>query len=421
MKNRVIALALTLAMAGSAAAANFSDVQGNWAQSDINAMSDMNVMTGVNGTTMFQPDAWLTRSDFAQMTLKTLDMPKSKLSTLKGVNQVYKNQWGFNDFTDQTLIGEYPAGVYRPANPVRRVEVMAALGGSINKPLVSEVEADRILSAYSDAGEIPANARREVATALKYDLFENNPAYGNELRPMEPATRADVAASLHNFYENREIAMGYTPGVAQATPPMQTTGTAAAINLPAGETLTGTVAKAFFSELNRPGDPVVLILDHALMAADGTVLAPAGSKLNGEITRVLSHNRNRKGEMAEVAIQFNELVTPAGEHRAVNASIASPTGVLRADQLQGIVIHPDRSLEALRNEYRAAQGGWMGTKLGKQWVLGEPQARIGSDQMVTGDVSFRPSQEVLVGVGDRLHIRIDSVGTVHPATPLEGD
>lgn len=422
MKNRVIALAMTLAMVSGSAFAQFTDVRGNWAEDDINAMAQMNVMTGYNDG-QFHADAWMTRSEFANMGLKTVNMPPSKLNTLQGFRQVSRNEWGFNDINDQAMLSNYPQGVYRPSNPLRRVEVLAAMGGSLDQPLVSEAEANQILSRYSDADQIPANARRQVATAIRYDLFENNPQFGNELRPLAPATRADVAVALNNMHENRAMVMGYdenaqvaqtttttrtTTTTTRSTTGTTTTGVAAAVNLPANTTFTGTVAKGFFSEMNKPGDKVVVILDHAIFAADGTVVAPAGSRIEGEITRVVSYNRAR--ELAEVGILFNELVTPVGDRVAINASIASPDGVLKADQLEGIVIHPQRSVAALQSEYRTAQGGLVGTKAGKEFVLAEPFVTLGSSQMVGGGPGFHPQQEVLVGVGDRLQLRIDSVG-----------
>ena len=181
------------------------------------------------------------------------------------------------------------------------------------------------------------------------------------------------------------------------------------VNVAPNATFTATIAKAVFSEFNHEGDRVVAILDHALMGPDGRIVAPAGSRLIGELTEVTSYNRDH--DTAELGLQFNEVATPAGEHFALDAVAASTDGLLRAGALQGIVIHPDRSIAALEGEFRAESGALAGTKQGKAYVLQEPMVTLGGENVVNA-TDGSSEHEVLLGVGDRIQLRVGSISNV---------
>lgn len=501
----LIALAVTVTLSVGAlsahAATTYTDVKGNWAHSDIDKLTKKNVMTGFSDG-QFHPDAWVSRTEFSEMTLKVLDLPPSQVSSLPSVNNVAQNSWNMEDVDNQAAISAYPSGVTRPENPVRRAEVLAALGGTLNKPLVSDAEADKILSKYSDANQIPPDMKRQVATAIKYDLYTPAPSSGNMLNPTAPATRADVAAALENLDSHKNITIVQNGQV--ITPTQQTSTTTTSSNttesgtttstettasttttttgtsqvrgsdeettstssatpgelndrgfklrentdnnplknqvpyrnsadtvsesrfggaianqeqitaaaLPMNTTFTGTVAKALYSEFNRPGDPVVLILDHPLTGTDGKIVAPAGSKVLGEVSYVLPNNTT--GDVAEMGINFNELVTPEGKRVLIKANVANNDGILRADALQGVVTHPHHSIAALSREISTAEGGLYGTKHGKMYVLETPLVSLGSSQPVN-DLDQRITPNIIIGVGDRLQVRITGAATA-PAT-----
>ncbi len=480
-KKSLLALAASVALvAGTitayAAGAAYSDVQGSWAQQDINKMVGLNVMTGYDDG-MFHPNAWLTRTEFSNMTLRTLGLPPQQISALPSVNNLCNNYWRFGTVDNVTWISAYPNGVYRPESPIRRVEALATLAGVLNKPLVSEAEAEKILSRFSDADQIPTNARREVATAIEYNLFAADPAHPDMIMPLQPATRADTAALLANLYDNRDIAVVQNGVVvAQVQPVFTTTGTSAVREVPvvtspaaptqvcppnmtpgtsggtsceqgylglpvpyrnsadtvresgpitpgrlmvgqqASAPLTGaktcniaftaTVAKSLYSEYNRPGDPVVVIVDHAIFDTTGKVLAPAGSKALGYITSIESHNRSN--ENAQIGLVLNQFITPAGQRIPINATIANADGILRAEALQGVIFNPEHSVKALSREISTAQGSWYGSKLGKMWVLEEPLTTLVSAQPI--DPMEKRTEDIIIGVGDRLQLRVNSVG-----------
>jgi len=179
------------------------------------------------------------------------------------------------------------------------------------------------------------------------------------------------------------------------------------MSLAPNTTFTGTVAKAIYSAYNRPGDPVMVIVDHAIYDSNGRVVAPAGSKVLGILTSVVSRNQSGNNT-AQIGINFNGLITPAGQQIPISAKINSADGILKAGDLQGVVFHPNRSTEALKREISASEGSLYGTKMGKAGVLEEPLVNQVSDRPVDA-MDIAPS-DVVIGVGDRLQLRIDSIG-----------
>jgi len=494
----VMAATLTLGVNGSLAATPiFTDVTtGHWAQGDISTMGGLNVMNAYNDG-LFHPDAWVTRPEFLNMTARTLGLPPAQITQIPSMNDLSVNAWGFDAVDNPAWISAYPAGIIRPENPVRRAEALAALSGTLNRPLVSSAQAEQILSSFKDGAMVPANLRQPVATAIEYNLFANDPLEADLIQPLEPASRADTAAMLNHLYANRSIAVVQNgalispipqqsvtaatrtsavrtcPGTATST----TTGTCAAattsqtrssnvrnvpdegtasdreaftempwgstayrssadtieplrkpgihpetgiqplksVDLPANTTFTGTVAKAVYSEYNRPGDPVMLILDKTLMDSAGKIAAPAGSRVLGRVISVVPNNTS--GNNAELTLRFHEILTPTGERLSIDAGVANADGVIRSISPDGVIFSPERSTVALAREISASEGSWYGTKLGKMHVLETPLVTLGDDRPL-GGLDQRTTPNVVIGVGDRLQLKVGMANNC--ASPAQG-
>lgn len=518
MKKHWFALAITIGIVSAsslhALAATYTDVQNSWAQSDINSVVDKNVMNGFNDG-LFHPEAWVTRTEFTAMAARALGLPPNQANQIPSLKKISRNNWNYGAVDNADWLSSYPSGVFRPENPLRRVEMLAGLSGTLKKPLLTPVEADQVLSQYTDADQVPTELRQQVATAIKYNLFATDPQLGsNQIAPLRPANRAEVASVLNTLSENRDITVvqngqivakansetgtestetssntttttetssnpsstettttttssetetkpsssattqtsSETTGSTTSNPQMaasengtrsfspygnegskvegssgpfrnsadtvsetrmvnqtstpSTVDASALSSLPANTTFTARVAKALYSEYNKPGDPVLLIMDHALTDASNKPVLPAGSKLLGFVTNVVS--RNESGKNAELGIHLSEVITPDGQRIPINASIANADGILKADNLEGVVVSkPDHSVAALKREINTAEGSLYGTKIGKASVLEEPYATQVSDKPLD-PMDKRPS-DIVVGVGDQLQIRLGDV------------
>jgi len=211
-------------------------------------------------------------------------------------------------------------------------------------------------------------------------------------------------SSADNIQLFREMNTSPAPSTMDASVP---------VTLAPNTTFMGTVAKALYSDFNRPGDPAMLILDHPVLDANGRIVAPAGSKVIGFVNNVIS--RNVSTENAQIGLTFNGFITPDGQVIPIKATINNADGILKAGQLQGLVYNPaDRSVQGLRREIHTSAGSLYGSTDGKAAVLDQPPVKQLSSQPVDPmDIS---SKDLLIGVGDRIQVRLDSAG---PGTSLD--
>jgi hypothetical protein len=168
------------------------------------------------------------------------------------------------------------------------------------------------------------------------------------------------------------------------------------VTLAPGTTFMGTVAKSLYSSFNRPGDPAMLILDHPVMDA----------KVVGFVNSILSHNGSTQN--AQIGLTFNGLITPTGQVIPINATVDNADGILKAGEAQGIVFKPDRSIQALRREISTSAGSYYGSTSGKAAVLDQPMVSQASNIPV--DPMDITTKDLLIGVGDRIQVRLDSAG-----------
>ena len=531
-----VSIGLSAGVSVAFAANTFQDANSSWAKPSINKAVNQDIMTGYSDG-MFHPDAWVTREDFVQMAAKSIGLAPTQANIVPSFNSVSQNTAGFSSVDNQSWLSSYPSGVALPDNPVRRLEALTALAGALNKPLVSDDEATKILNKYQDATLVPTESRNAVATAIQYKLFAIDPKSGNNIiDPLRPATRAEVATMLEELHAKRDIAIikdgqmvanavpngagmtsstsassattpnltsssttsttatssgtttttasettTNTTGTATAagmgsnntaatqtttgtsavsgssdttTQPMENTGVTEAtqadankqaakigykstpyrnsantipefkpmstlpeqrtvdaavpLTLAPGTTFMGTVAKSLYSDFNHPGDPAMLILDHPVLDANGRVIAPAGSKVIGFVNSVLSRNATPSSKNAEIGLTFNGFITPTGQVIPISATVDNADGMLKAGEAQGIVYKPTRSVQALRREVNTSEGGDYGSKFGKASVLSEPMvSQVSPTPLYASDIT---PKDLLIGVGDRLQLRLDAAG-----------
>jgi len=181
----------------SEAQTSFTDIPANhWAREFIMALVERNLMSGFSDGT-FRPDDRLTRAEFASLLQKTFDLPQvRKRVQFRDVPQEF---WAHGAIayvatTIPQLMGGYPGDLFRPEEPILRVEVVVSLANLL--PDVPEVEVKRLLERYEDWEDIPDYALEKVAIATGQQMVVNYPQTG-QLRPQESTTRAEVAALVY--------------------------------------------------------------------------------------------------------------------------------------------------------------------------------------------------------------------------------
>jgi parallel beta-helix repeat protein len=172
--------------------AQFTDVQGQWAEVYISALSSRGIIGGFPDGT-YRPNDPVTRAQFATIVSKAFS-PSPNRASINFVD-VSSGFWGRqaiqSAYRGGFLTG-YPGRVFQPNQRIPRVQILVALASGLG--LNSDSTA--VINRYQDAAEIPTWASREIAAATQRSIVVNYPDV-NQLQPNREATRAEVAAFVY--------------------------------------------------------------------------------------------------------------------------------------------------------------------------------------------------------------------------------
>ncbi|HEY9875216.1 MAG TPA: S-layer homology domain-containing protein, partial [Candidatus Obscuribacterales bacterium] len=210
-----------------AQASNFLDVQGNWAQTFIEALAARDIIQGFPDGS-FRPNAPVTRAEFAALISKAF--PKEPIRQGIRFVDVPVNNWAYPVIQEAYRAGflqGYPKRVFKPTQRLTRVQALVALASGLN---LSPTNAANLNSYFQDAEQIPNYARNSIAAATENRLVVNYPNV-NFLNPNQIATRADVAAFIYQGLVKNgtlqqqsssalptEYIVGYQPPMVAQTP-----------------------------------------------------------------------------------------------------------------------------------------------------------------------------------------------------------
>ncbi len=175
----------------------FQDVAGHWAQPYIEAMAKAEIISGFPGG-VFKPDDPVTRVQFAAIINKAFNpAPQQPRRDFSDINTSF---WGYQAIQVAVQGGfmqGYPEGVFRPAEAIPRTQVLVALAAGLGY-----ADGDpNALGRYQDSSQIPSWAMGRVAAATERRVVVNYPNPGI-LNPLRPATRAEVAAMVYQAMVN---------------------------------------------------------------------------------------------------------------------------------------------------------------------------------------------------------------------------
>lgn len=424
-KMKVLSLALTLQMVGMpliASAAFYQDVQGNWAQNAIQTLSDQGILTGYpNGS--FRPQGLITRAEFAAMMVKALGL-QANMGGGQTFSDVPTGFWAYpaiEAIRATGLISGYPNGQFMPNRSISRAEAMSILVNAAHLPLPDQATANQILSTYRDAGVVPMWARPAVAAAIQAGIFANDPSAGMSVNPTNPATRAEVAAMVENMREHANVATGTNGGMMNNGQTTTSGGMTTGANgqtvlqghiatVPANTQFTGTLSSGVLSsELNKLGDTVTLQVDQPLVSSDGRVIVPAGSQIVGRVSKLDAAGRT--GRNATMDIDFNEIVTPDGQHYTIQGSVATEDGLLHGGTTKGRILKA-LGTTAVGAGLGAALGTAMGPLSGGEVGRGAIYGTAVGAGVGAAAAALQKGKDVTISSGDKLQIKLDQPITV---------
>ncbi len=174
----------------------FTDVTPDyWAYPFIAKLGTDKLVLG-NSQSKFEPDKLITRASMATLISQSFTQPQIKKT---------KN---FTDMPSQKEIAAdidravstgfmhgYSHNEFRPLENIPRYQVLVTLATGLG---LKSQDANKILGQFNDIDGIPDWAKEQIAAATEAGLAVNRPGFSaNSLKPNEPATRAEVAAMIH--------------------------------------------------------------------------------------------------------------------------------------------------------------------------------------------------------------------------------
>lgn len=176
-------------------AVSFSDVpQDFWARPFITALAARGIIVGFQDGT-FRPNQPVTRAEFATQLAKAFEQkPVADALNYKDVPSDFWASQTIQETTRSGFMRGYPGNLFRPTQPIPKLEALIALTSGLN--LASTSAPGQVLGVYQDAAQIPKYAVPKVAVATERGLVVNYPN-PQLLKPKQNASRAEIAALVY--------------------------------------------------------------------------------------------------------------------------------------------------------------------------------------------------------------------------------
>ncbi len=173
----------------------FKDVEQHWAQQDVNDMGSRLVVNGV-GDGLFNPDAAITRAEFAAIVMRGLGLKPVGGSAV--FTDVQASDWYYTAVqttSDYKLIDGFEDGTFRPNEKITREQAMLIIARAmVVTKLQGKLPAKEIgelLKPFADAAAASDWAKAGITASLQAGLVTGRSA--DELAPQASITRAEVA------------------------------------------------------------------------------------------------------------------------------------------------------------------------------------------------------------------------------------
>ncbi len=173
----------------------FSDVPNNsWASRFIKFLNKRNLVTGFPDRS-FRPNKFATRAEFATLLQKVVDQGnRQSARDFKDLPADYWAAGAIKQVSKTGILKGYPAGDFRPDQPITRAEVLVALATALK--LKTPSTPAKTLQVFKDYDQVLDYAIAPVAAAKEAGLVAGYPK-DVIIVPNKPATRAEMAAMVY--------------------------------------------------------------------------------------------------------------------------------------------------------------------------------------------------------------------------------
>ena len=151
----------------------------------------------------FRENDLLSRAELASILVKTFQLNQraaAKQGDPVPVDDVSPNYWGYQDIQTVLKTGTmagYRGRLFYPNQKMTRAEALAIFAQAYGVYQFPDATVNAILARYSDAQDIPTWARKAMATALNEGFVNTDTS--NQINPLKPITRGDLAYALSQY------------------------------------------------------------------------------------------------------------------------------------------------------------------------------------------------------------------------------
>jgi hypothetical protein len=325
------------------AQASLSDYASSWAEPFIKVLIDKNIIVGYPDGT-FRPEQLVTRAEFAALLNKSFELtPIRESRAFPDVPEGYWASAVIDKAYRSGFLTGYPNNTFGPTRNIIRIESLVSLvNGS---KLQANNSADRVDELFADAAQVPVYGRNALLAATQkcVSVSVSYPV-SKTYDPNRPATRADVAASIHQIL----VASGRLPALLIDNPAQKYI-----VNCAPAPVLTKITEQDILNRTNIGTAPEIVA---------GTRRRPVNAPVNGVTTP------------SAFGANWGDVFVGAGYQSNLPAAIAPPGDGNSTIYGAGIGLGNARSLIGLEASYTSAgntigERGGVNFKLHKQ--LGE--------------------------------------------------
>jgi hypothetical protein len=200
------------------APSRFRDMVGHWAAAYVEALAERGLVRGVEDGS-FQPNRAVTRAEFAALVVSSFSaIPEARPAVqFVDVGAGFWAQGAIAKAQRQGFISGFPDQTFRPNESITRIQGIVAIANGLGLPAGPSSS----LVVYRDRAQIPTYAVSATAAATQHRFILNFPD-PNQLRPLAPLTRAEVATLVYQglVYQNKApvIESGFIPRPSDTAP-----------------------------------------------------------------------------------------------------------------------------------------------------------------------------------------------------------
>ena len=181
---------------------SFTDIEGNWAQEDIELLASLGLISSKSAT-IFDPDSSITRAEFAALLVRALGLEAGVWEEGR-YQDVDSTAWYAGSVAaaaDQNIVTGSDGGLFKPNDSITREEMAVMITRAVcaagKDMALSDGEQEQLLTRFKDRNEISSWAMKDAALALREGVVQGMP--GDKFAPRINADRAQSAAILKRF------------------------------------------------------------------------------------------------------------------------------------------------------------------------------------------------------------------------------